>query len=193
MARLGDVYIHVEEENLNSSVNATQYGVESGEPFTDHIEKKPSEMDLTVFILGDNYMGELEKLKGYQRTGKLLKFVGRSAVDNVVILNLNRKYTAQVENGVAVQITLRKIRVADTPWIKMPPKKKPSIKPPTKGGEKKPTQKKARPSPATYHTVKPGDTYWGLSKRYGSSIQQLRAWNKYPDRLIPVNAKLRVK
>ncbi|WP_214797677.1 LysM peptidoglycan-binding domain-containing protein [Exiguobacterium sp. s5] len=193
MAKLGDVYIHVEEENLNSSVNATQYGVESGEPFTDHIEKKPSEMDLTVFILGDNYMGELEKLKGYQRTGKLLKFVGRSAVDNVVILNLNRKYTAQVENGVAVQITLRKIRVADTPWIKMPPKKKPSVKPPTKGGEKKPTQKKERPAPTAFHTVKAGDSYYALAKRYGTTVERLRTLNNYPDRSIPVNAKLRIK
>lgn len=193
MAKLGDVLVHVEKENLRSSVNATEYGVEQGEPFTDHIEKKPDVMSLSVYLIGEDHKTRMEKLKGYQRIGKLVKYVGRSAVDNVVILDISRDYTSEIANGVAVIITLRKVRIANSPWVKVPPKKKPSVKPPTKGGEKKPTQKKTRSSPAAYHRVKPGDTYWGLSKRYGSSIQQLRRWNKYPDRSIPVNVKLRVK
>lgn len=193
MAKLGDVIVHVEKESYRDSVNATEYGVERGEPFTDHIEAKPAELSLTAVIVGSGASAKVEKLREYMRKGTLLRYVGRSTASDVVILDIGRDYTAEIGNGVAIYITVRKIRIAKSPWVKAPPKKKPARKPPSRSGKKKPVPKKPRPSPKRYHKVRKGDTYWALSRKYGSTVAQLRAWNKYPDRRIPIGVKLRVK
>jgi|GEM_PF-3403380 len=40
------------------------------------------------------------------------------------------------------------------------------------------------------HTVKRGDTYYSLSKKYGVTIEQLRLWNGYKDTEIPLGIEL---
>lgn len=193
MARLGDINIHVEKESYRDQVEATEYAVERGEPFTDHIEAKPEELSLSAVIVGDDSSAKVEKLREYMRNGTLLRYVGRSTASEVVILDINRDYSADIGNGVALSIFIRKIRIAKSPWVKAPPKQKPAQKPPSRSGKKKPVSTKPRPSTARYHIAKKGDTYWGLSGKYGTSIPQLRAWNRYPDRQIPIGVKLRVK
>ena len=42
------------------------------------------------------------------------------------------------------------------------------------------------------HTAKSGDTYSKLSKQYGVSVDDLRKWNKYGDKVIPIGAKINV-
>nr|WP_243676783.1 LysM domain-containing protein [Secundilactobacillus collinoides] len=42
-------------------------------------------------------------------------------------------------------------------------------------------------------TTKPGDTYYKFAQKYNVSVAQLRKWNKYADRSIPVGVKIRVK
>lgn len=193
MARLGSIVIHVEKESYRDQVKATEYAVERGEPYTDHIEAQPFEFSLSAYLIGDDYETRLEKLKEYMKKGAVLKYTGRSSASNVVILDIARDYTADIGNGVAVSISLRRIRIASSPWVKAPPKRKPVQKPTTQSGKKKPVSKKARTTSARYHITRAGDTYYGLSRKYGSSIQQLRTWNRYPDRQIPIGIKLRVK
>lgn len=193
MARLGDVLVHVDKESYRDSVNVTEYAVERGEPFTDHIEAKPEELSLSAVIVGDDYSAKVQKLREYTRKGTLLRYVGRSTVSDVVILDIGRDYSADIGNGVAFSISVRKIRIAKSPWVKAPPKQKPAQKPPSRSGKKKPVSTKPRTTTARYHVTKKGDTYWGLSGKYGTSIPQLRAWNRYPDRQIPSGVKLRVK
>jgi len=40
------------------------------------------------------------------------------------------------------------------------------------------------------HTVKKGDTYYSLSKKYGVTVEQLREWNGYDDYKIPIGTEL---
>ncbi|SIE40563.1 Sporulation-specific N-acetylmuramoyl-L-alanine amidase [Mycobacteroides abscessus subsp. abscessus] len=47
---------------------------------------------------------------------------------------------------------------------------------------------------AVFHTVVAGDTVYGLSKRYGSTINQIRQWNNLDGSYtIYVGQRLRVK
>ncbi|MFY8330303.1 LysM peptidoglycan-binding domain-containing protein [Vagococcus carniphilus] len=46
---------------------------------------------------------------------------------------------------------------------------------------------------ATTHTVKPGDTLYGISAKYGVSVAQLKSWNNLSSDMIYVNQKLVVK
>jgi LysM repeat protein len=42
----------------------------------------------------------------------------------------------------------------------------------------------------TVHVVKPGETLYRISRRYGVKVDTLRKWNKLPDDIIEVGQKL---
>lgn len=46
---------------------------------------------------------------------------------------------------------------------------------------------------ATNHTVKAGDTLWGLSKQYNATVAQIKEWNKLKSDTINVGDKLTLK
>lgn len=51
----------------------------------------------------------------------------------------------------------------------------------------------AKPTPAAgahVHVVKPGETLFRISKRYGIPVEMLKKWNKLPDDIIEVGQKL---
>jgi LysM repeat protein len=191
MAKLDTISVFVTKENGSHSVEATKYPVEKGEPFTDHVKKNPSEFSMSGYLLTDKWQADFEKLKSIMYAGKIIKYVGKTSATDVIILNVNEGHSEETKNGLELDFTLRKIRVTKNAWEAANPKTKPSVKPNTKSGTKKPIG--TRKTTAIYHVVKKNDTYSALSKKYGTSIAQLRAWNKYPDRLIPIGVKLRVK
>jgi len=50
-------------------------------------------------------------------------------------------------------------------------------------------QTDAKGSP-NIHVVKPGETLYRISRRYGVKVDTLRKWNKLPDDIIEVGQKL---
>ncbi|MDE3837939.1 LysM domain-containing protein [Bacillus methanolicus] len=180
MARLGKVNLIIESEGDNSSIEATSYPAEKGIPYTDHVQEKPDEFTLSGYIIGKNYQSDKEYLKKEMKKGTIMTYVGRNIAKNVIILSIDGNVDSSIANGSAISIKLQTIRIANTSWV--------SVK---NSGKKKPVSKKT--TTAVYHVTRRGDTYWELSKKYGTSIAQLRAWNKYPDKKIPVGVKLRVK
>lgn len=42
----------------------------------------------------------------------------------------------------------------------------------------------------TIHVVKPGETLYRISRRYGVSVDKIKRWNKLPDEIIEVGQKL---
>lgn len=193
MAKLGNITLFVESEKFSDSVNATSYPVEKGVAFTDHVQRNPSTLSLQVFMQGSRASKNLATLRAQMNKGTILKYVGRETASNVIILSLDHPRDASIKNGFMLDIQLREVRITKSPWVKAQKKQKATRKPADATGKKKPVSKKARPSTARYHIVKVGDTYWALSRKYGTSIQQLRNFNKYPDRNIPIGVKVRVK
>ncbi|AOH54490.1 hypothetical protein ABE28_009005 [Peribacillus muralis] len=184
MAKLDNVSLFIETENENYKVDVTEYAVEKGEPFTDHVSKRSPEFTISGYILSSDYETSKKKLISIMESGKIIKYVGKLSASNVVITNISGKRTSNVQNGMGIDISLRRIRISTTSWKK---------KPTNNSGKKKPVSKKKPANKNKYHVTRKGDTYWGLSRKYGSSIPQLRKWNKYPDRRIPIGVKLRVK
>lgn len=194
MAKLGEVSLFIEKESEKYRVEATEYAVEKGEPFTDHVAKRPEEFTITGYILSDNWQLSRDKLKGYMNSGTILKYVGKTTASDVVILDMPLEHDSNIKNGAAINITLRKIRITKTAWEKADSKQKPQQKPTTNSGKKKPVSKNSKPANApVYHIMKKGQTYWWLAKKYGTTVGALRELNPWPDRQIPIGAKARVK
>jgi LysM repeat protein len=62
-------------------------------------------------------------------------------------------------------------------WIaREEPKPAPVVAKPTPPPAAKPAPRPAAPRPITHRVVR-NDTLWGISRRYGASIAQLKAWN----------------
>lgn len=195
MAILEDVELLIETESEDHSVEATKYPVEKGEPYTDHVAKNSSEFSISGYILSDDWETDKDKLINIMNNGIITKYIGKMTATNVIILSIGGTHGADIQNGMALQISLRKVRITQTSWQQKKVENKPEQKPPTSGGKKKPVpaKKTVTPSKEQYHVVKKGDTYWGMSGKYGTSIAQLRSWNGWGDRFLPIGGKARVK
>lgn len=187
MGKLAGYTIANMQESFTNTVNVTSYPTEKGLPITDSVQRQPKTFTITGKILGKtdveamNIYNALEKL---QNAGTVVTYVGRTTAKNVVITSMQPTFDSTIGNGMGITIELQEIRIANSPYVV-------NKTTTTTAGKKQVVSQKA--STPVYHVVKKGDTYWALSKKYGTSISQLRAWNKYPDRKIPVGVKLRVK
>lgn len=180
MAKLGSIKLSIDSESISNSVDITSYPVEKGSPISDHVQRKPQSINLSGAIIGPDYKSKLQKLRDIMRSGTPITYVGRATAKDVLISSIEDNRDTSMLNGSYVSIQLQFIRIAKTPWKKV-----------KNSGKKQKVVKKS--STAVYHTIKKGDTYWGLSRKYGTSISQLRKWNKWPDRAIPIGKKARVK
>jgi LysM repeat protein len=187
MGKLAGYTIANMQESFTNTVNVTSYPTEKGLPITDSVQRQPKTFTITGKILGKtdveatNIYNALEKL---QNAGTVVTYVGRTTAKNVVITSMQPTFDSTIGNGMGISIELQEIRIANSPYIV-------NKTTTTTAGKKQVVSQK--PSTPVYHVTKKGDTYWALSKKYGTSISQLRSWNKYPDTKIPIGVKLRVK
>ncbi|PZL78252.1 peptidoglycan-binding protein LysM [Enterococcus plantarum] len=168
-------------ENDGSDANVSQYPVESGAPITDNMMYMGGQVTISGLLLADSSSKAEQAYKTLvdsQKNVNWITYRGRIYLKDAVIQSISRSY-ATYENGFDVSITLQPMRLAKSVWEKIP--QPPVAKQPVK------------PSSAVYVTVQPGNTYWGWWMQYGTAIQTLRDWNKWPDRFIPIGARARVK
>lgn len=187
MGKLAGYTIANIQESFTNTINATSYPTEKGLPITDSVQRQPKTFTITGKILAKSNSEAIkiyEALEKKQNAGTLVTYVGRTTAKNVIITNMSPSFDATVANGMSISIDLQEIRIAKSPYVKKKTTKKKS------GKKSKSNTKKTK---KVYHVTKKGDCYWKLWKKYGTSISQLRKWNKYPDRRIPIGVKLRVK
>ncbi|EMV4694233.1 LysM peptidoglycan-binding domain-containing protein [Listeria monocytogenes] len=181
VATIGSVKLVNTNESESSPFTITDNPVETGSPVSDHVQRETKTLEISGFLLGATAEKDYATLKSYAEKGTIVSFRGRVYFKNVLISNLSKSYNT-IKNGFEITVSLRDLRRASTPWVR---KKKKS------SGKKQSV--KSKKSPGTYITVKKGDWYWKWWKRYGTSIAQLRKWNKWPDRRIPIGKRARVK
>lgn len=191
MAKLGSVKLSIDSESLGTSVDITSYPVEKGSPISDHVQENPQTLNISGVVVGSDYKTKLQKLRDVMRKSSVLTYTGRTIAKNVLIQSIDDNRETKIKNGSSVSIKLQFIKIAKSPWKKAPPKRKTQQKKVSNSGKKQKTIKKK--TSAVYHVIKNGDTYWSLSRKYGTSIKQLKAWNKWPDTKIPTGKKARVK
>lgn len=184
---LGKVHLLVEKESWQRDVEIPQYAVESGKKISDHVEQKPKVLTLTGIIFADKKHKISEKINGlarYENDGKRLTYVGRRTGTNFLINRFSYDSESVIGNGHRFSITLQEVRIV----AKQGKTKKKSAKSKTNAG----SQQTQGAGKTKSHTVKPGDTYWDLAKKYGTTWQKLHELNKYPPRKIPIGVKLKI-
>lgn len=215
------IYLHIESENENITNTVSAYPVQSGSNMADHTQRdsktwsldgkllitppKPKYKKVTKIVkvkkgkkvhkvkktyrvkvktrsMKSQANAHYAQLVKWQARGTLVKYFGAMNSGTVMIKELNRVADdGGYKNGYKITMTLQQVNIIG--WGKKK-RKHAGVKKPHKGKRK---------SKKVYVTVKPGNTYWGWSMKYGTSISTLRKWNRWPDRRIPIGKKARVK
>lgn len=183
-------FVHIIDEDADFDVDIPTHKVEKGINLSDHVERKPKVVKLKGLLVRptpERLEGALHRFKNMESNGVLITYEGRRIYKNMLMSGLSIKANSKVMNGYNFSCTLTEVRIGQSSYV--PPKVKAIVAPVAQAGRKQTENKKQSP---IYHTVKKGDTYWALSKKYNTTVNQLQAWNKYDARKIPINAKLRV-
>lgn len=182
MAKLDGIYIVNETDTATYAVTVTEYPVEEGLPLSDAVIKVPDTFSVTGFIISKNAENELNSLKSKMEKGTIVKYVGRMIASDVLITDISASYAKEVGNGLGVTINLKKIRIPKSPWIK-------KVTQPSNSGNKPVVSNNSK----LFHLVRAGDTYWGVSQKYGKNLNTIMNYpeNPWPARVIPIGVKIR--
>lgn len=188
MALINNLYVHVTDEQVGRGVQVTEHAVEKGFPITDNVKPEAMTLSITgVIVKVGNTPAKtiVSSLESYHQKGKYVKYVGRNTMSNALITSFDTGYTNQIAGGCTFSMEIKQVRIAKAAYVakgnKVTGKQ-------TQVTKKTTTKKK-------YHTVKKGDTLWGIAKKYyGNGAQYKKIYNanksiiKNPD-LIYVGQK----
>lgn len=182
MAKIDNHYIINTTDSATYSVQVTEYPVESGMPLNDAIVRQADTFNVTGYIIHQNPENILNSLKSKMEKGAIVKYVGRMIASDVLIVSVAPSYSKEIKNGMAITMQLKKIRIPKSPWVVRKTK-------PTSSGNKPKTSASSK----KYHKVKKGDTYWGVSRKYGKNLNTIMKYpeNPWPARRIPIGVKIR--
>ena len=185
MALINNLYVHVTEEQVGRGVQVTEHAVEKGFPITDNVKPEAMTLSLTgVIVKVGNTPAKtiVSSLESYHQKGKYVKYVGRNSMSNALITSFDTGYTNQIAGGCTFSMEIKQVRIAKAAYVAKGNK--------VTGKQTQVTKKKT--TTKKYHTVKKGDTLWGIAKKYyGNGAQYKKIYNankskiKNPDLIYP--------
>jgi len=182
--------IHGISEDWDVPGDLPSQPVEDGMDLTDHVTVGATTLSLTGKLVRptpERVQALIDRIETWKAAGTRLQYQGSKIVQNVAIKEFRYSKDSKIRNGYNFSMTLTQIRVGKPSYVKTTAPA--ATKPVTTSGQKQTANTNTKEK---YHVVKKGDTYWSLAKKYGTTVKQLREWNRYPDTKIPVGVKLRV-
>ncbi|MBJ7631696.1 LysM peptidoglycan-binding domain-containing protein [Weissella confusa] len=175
-----DVFSLSEHEELN--IEVATHPIEDGSPITDHSQMQSKTFTFSGWITGNNQSdidAKYNQLYAWGENGTIVDYSGAIRQNHsMLISNLTKDYDdGGYQNAIKFSMEVTWVKMVKVTWNKN-----------VNAGKKQ-----ASPPAGVYVTVVAGNTYWGWWVQYGTSIDQLRAWNGWPDRFIPIGARARVK
>lgn len=173
-------------ENESISDNVTSWAVDQGDPRSNYARVSGKTITVEGLITGDGDMAysKWKQLDSWNKSHTELTYQGDIYYDHLLISSLGRTYTGLVDN-LSVSITFTYVQHAYITSTRKKHKKS-SKSSKTKGGN--------RHKRSAYLTIKPGDTLWAFSRKYGKSVSWLAKVNhiKNPHWIYP-GRKIRVR
>lgn len=164
MAYINQYYVFVDGdgETTNRSVSISDHPVEDGMVITDNVKREPLEIRLSGKLVGDDAETIKSNLYALMQSGSYVRYIGKEILSNAVILSFDTGRSIETDGGMSFDMTIREIRVAKNAYTNSASGKT------VKSG----MQQIARNNKAVYHTVRNGDTLYGLSRAYYGTDQQ---------------------
>lgn len=171
----------VNTESESNSTNVTSYAVDKGAPRKDYARVSSKTVTIDGLIADTNTgtaHDKWRKLRAWHSYHEELTFRGDIYYKHLIISQLDRHFTG-FKNTMQVSITFTFVRAAEITTSNKHRKH-------AKRSKSSKTVAGNRSKKYTSITVKPGDTLWGLSKRYGKSVAWLQKVNhiKNPNRIF---------
>lgn len=126
-AKLTDNIIDVEfdvltDETVTLSSNVTDKTIEDGSIISDHIQLNPLITSISA-IMTINAWNNLQKLRNFRNSKKILKYIGRNGIDNVIIESLDTTHPRENQGGFNFSMTLKQIKITQTQIVAIVPPK----------------------------------------------------------------------
>lgn len=115
MATINGMYITVEDEDPQYSVDITDQPVERGIDVSDHVQRKPRVMSLSGLIVGPDAAQTREALLYFMENGSIVNYDGRNSFVGL-IQEMNPKHNYKVADGFRFSMTLKEVRVAESSY-----------------------------------------------------------------------------
>ena len=180
MAYINHVHVFVLDETVNRSVESVSHPVETGVKLSDHILPQPVTVQIKGQIVGTDAQEKLNQILTMMNTGALMKYIGRTILENAQILSFRTTHPNTIWGGMSFEAEIKEVRIAKSSYN---PSADISLKATSNAGTQQKEQKST--DSKVYHTVKKGDTVWDLVakknapyKQYGFSCQDVM--NKNP-------------
>lgn len=186
------VYIApTDSETEDISTNITSWPVDKDAPRSNYARVASKQTTVSGLITGKTLSeskSKFAKLKKWNNNHTVLTYKGNIYYKHLLISDLQQSYSADYKTNIKVTITFAFVYAAQvtTSSTKKKSKKKTSKSQKTTSGSSKSSYRAI--------TVKPGNTLYALSKKYGKSVAWLQKVNniKNPN-LIYAGKKIRVK
>lgn len=185
-----------DSEDFSETVNVNETAVIKHTPINTVTQAGTESIAVSGALIGEDgdvptLVKKFERVRKWAENTAEVELHGQTSFAHSIISAIDKPHDTYVTNQVPLSITLQKVDWADSN-VK---KKKSASKNKGKANKKAGSGHKQNSSKSSVKTVttKSGDTYYKFSIKYNVSVSQLRKWNKYPDRSIPVGVKIRVK
>lgn len=116
MALLNNLYIFVESESVDESIDSTTHPTEKGLPITSTIKQEPIELSIQGYIVKNGQKTATQAktaIEKMRKSGSLITYKGRVTLKNMQIQSFNCEYTNKVWNGFSFSMTLKQVRIAE--------------------------------------------------------------------------------
>lgn len=115
MALINNLYVFVEDEQVNREITSTTHPVEKGIDLTDSIKNKPFVISLKGKVVDHgNVKAEeiLSKIYSLQKKGSLISYSGRNVAKNLQIQSFNSTHPNTIWGGFEFDMELKEVRIA---------------------------------------------------------------------------------
>ena len=121
MALINGLYVFVETESRQESVESTTHPTEEGLPITSTIRKEPVVISLQGRIVdtdSSSATDTISQLEQLMETGSLVSYSGRTSASNFQIQSFNHDYDNKTWGGCVFTMELKQVRIAETSYTK---------------------------------------------------------------------------
>jgi LysM repeat protein len=192
-SKIAGYEIQVLSEKFGKSVSISEHPVEEGFNISDHVEMDVQPINLKVNIVRPTFeraQKAVDILEKKMANGDKVVYQNtRKTYTNLLIESIDISRDSSIGNGYSGTIVLKKVRIAQQAYI--PPKQNSQIKKVTNSGRKQ-TQNKPKTT-VKHHTIRRGETYWGIAPKYGTTWQTIQRLNPGVDpRKLQIGQRVRV-